>query len=246
MNKKVVLVTGSSSGLGMEIIKKFASNNYNCVINYYNHEKEANDLKKELESKYQIKCLTVKGDISKDEDVKHIYNEIINEFGHLDVLVNNAGIAIDEPIDVKTKENFMRVLEVNLYGTFITSKIFGKLMYDNKNGVIINISSTNGIDSYYEFSVDYDASKAGVINLTHNLANIYSPYVRVNAVCPGWINTPMNKELSEEFKKEEIDKILLNRFAEPSEIASLVYFLSSEEASYINDSIIKIDGGHKC
>ena len=246
MNKKVVLVTGSSSGLGMEIIKKFASNNYNCVINYYNHEKEANDLKKELESKYQIKCLTVKGDISKDEDVKHIYNGIINEFGHLDVLVNNAGIAIDEPIDVKTKENFMRVLEVNLYGTFITSKIFGKLMYDNKNGVIINISSTNGIDSYYEFSVDYDASKAGVINLTHNLANIYSPYVRVNAVCPGWINTPMNKELSEEFKKEEIDKILLNRFAEPSEIASLVYFLSSDEASYINDSIIKIDGGHKC
>ena len=246
MNKKVVLVTGSSSGLGMEIIKKFASNNYNCVINYYNHEKEANDLKKELESKYQIKCLTVKGDISKDEDVKHIYNEIINEFGHLDVLVNNAGIAIDEPIDVKTKENFMRVLEVNLYGTFITSKIFGKLMYDNKNGVIINISSTNGIDSYYEFSVDYDASKAGVINLTHNLANIYSPYVRVNAVCPGWINTPMNKELSKEFKKEEIDKILLNRFAEPSEIASLVYFLSSDEASYINDSIIKIDGGHKC
>ena len=246
MNKKVVLVTGSSSGLGMEIIKKFASNNYNCVINYYNHEKEANDLKKELESKYQIKCLTVKGDISKDEDVKHIYNEIINEFGHLDVLVNNAGIAIDEPIDVKTKENFMRVLEVNLYGTFITSKIFGKLMYDNKNGVIINISSTNGIDSYYEFSVDYDASKAGVINLTHNLANIYSPYVRVNAVCPGWINTPMNKELSEEFKKEEIDKILLNRFAEPSEIASLVYFLSSDEAIYINDSIIKIDGGHKC
>ena len=246
MNKKVVLVTGSSSGLGMEIIKKFASNNYNCVINYYNHEKEANDLKKELESKYQIKCLTVKGDISKDEDVKHIYNEIINEFGHLDVLVNNAGIAIDEPIDIKTKENFMRVLEVNLYGTFITSKIFGKLMYDNKNGVIINISSTNGIDSYYEFSVDYDASKAGVINLTHNLANIYSPYVRVNAVCPGWINTPMNKELSEEFKKEEIDKILLNRFAEPNEIASLVYFLSSDEASYINDSIIKIDGGHKC
>lgn len=246
MNKKVVLVTGSSSGLGMEIIKKFASNNYNCVINYYNHEKEANDLKKELESKYQIKCLTVKGDISKDEDVKHIYNEIINEFGHLDVLVNNAGIATDEPIDIKTKENFMRVLEVNLYGTFITSKIFGKLMYDNKNGVIINISSTNGIDSYYEFSVDYDASKAGVINLTHNLANIYSPYVRVNAVCPGWINTPMNKELSEEFKKEEIDKILLNRFAEPNEIASLVYFLSSDEASYINDSIIKIDGGHKC
>ena len=118
-------------------------------------------------------------------------------------------------------------------------------MYNNKQGKIINISSTNGVDSYYEFSLDYDASKAALINLTHNLANHYSPYINVNCVCPGWINTPMNQELSEEFKQKEINKILLNRFAEPEEIANLVYFLSTDEASYINDSIIKIDGGVK-
>ena len=173
-------------------------------------------------------------------------NEIINKFGHIDVLVNNAGIACDNEIDRKTKDEFMKTLEVNLFGTYNTSKVFGKLMYEQKSGNIINISSTNGIDSYYEFSIDYDASKAGVINLTHNLANIYSPYVRVNCVCPGWVDTKMNKALSDEFKKEETDKILINRFANPDEIAALVYFLSSDEASYINDSIIKIDGGHKC
>ena len=118
-------------------------------------------------------------------------------------------------------------------------------MFENKNGSIINISSTNGIDSYYEYSLDYDASKAALINLTHNLANHYSPYVRVNCVCPGWINTPMCEELDKEFKEKEEKKILLNRFAEADEIANLVYFLASDEASYINDSIIKIDGGVK-
>ena len=136
-------------------------------------------------------------------------------------------------------------LKINLVAPFLLSKLFGKDMYENKKGNIINISSTNGIDSYYEYSLDYDSSKAALINLTHNLANHYSPYVRVNCVCPGWINTPMNKELDQEYKEKEEKKILLNRFAEVDEIANLVYFLSSDEASYINDSIIKIDGGVK-
>jgi len=246
MDKKNVLVTGSSIGLGKSIIEKFAKNNYNCIINYVHHEKEAKELKEKIEKEYNVICDTIKCDITNDNEVKELYNFIMNKYNKLDVLVNNAGIAIDEPIEVKTKENFMKTLEVNLYGTFNVSKIFASSMYNNKNGVIINIASTNGIDSYYEFSIDYDASKAGVINLTHNLANIYSPFVRVNAVCPGWINTPMNKNLSEEFKNKEIDKILLKRFSEPNEIASLVYFLATDEASYINDSIIKIDGGRKC
>ena len=246
MNKKVVLVTGSSSGIGKEIIKKFASNGYNCIITYLNNEKEALDLKNELEKKYNNKYLVIKCDISNDNDVKNMYDKIIQEFNTIDVLVNNAGIAIDTLFEMKNKKDFMKTLETNLYGTFNISRTFGDLMFKNKKGKIINISSTNGIDSYYEFSLDYDASKAGVINLTHNLANHYKPYINVNCVCPGWVNTKMNESLSDDFKKEELDKILLNRFAEPIEIANLVYFLSTEEASYINDSIIKIDGGHKC
>ena len=245
MNKKCVLVTGSSMGLGSSIIKKFGSNNYNIILNYNSHENEAFLLKEELENKYDVDCLCIKCDLRNEEEINNMYKQIKDKYEYIDVLVNNAGIAIDSLFEDKNKENFMKILEVNLVAPFLLSKLIGKDMFENKNGSIINISSTNGIDSYYEYSLDYDASKAALINLTHNLANHYSPYVRVNCVCPGWINTPMCKELNKEFKEKEEKKILLNRFAEADEIANLVYFLASDEASYINDSIIKIDGGVK-
>ena len=112
-----------------------------------------------------------------------------------------------------------------------------------KNGTIINISSTNGIDTYYPSSVDYDASKSGLISLTYDSAVELAPYVRVNCVAPGWVNTEMNKELAEEFVKEETERILVKRFGEPEEIAKVVYFLASDNASFINSSVIKVDGG---
>ena len=191
-------------------------------------------LKDEILNEYNIEVLIIKCDISNENDIENMKDTIINKFGKLDVLINNASISNDSLVSDKTKESFMRILEVNLVGTFLVSRIFGDLMYKNKKGIIINIGSTNGIDTYYEYSLD------------HNLANYYSPYVNVNCVCPGWINTPMNKDMDTEFRKNEENKILLNRFAEPSEIASLVYFLSTEDASYINDSIIRIDGGKRC
>ena len=246
MNNKTVLITGASSGLGSKIAEKYAKNGYNVIINYNNNEDSANKLKNNSENTYNIKCLVVKCDISNDNEVLEMYNKISNDFGSVDVLVNNAGITNDSEFETKTKDDFMRIFEVNTYGVYLVSKTFGKDMYERKKGSIINISSSNAIDSYYEFSADYDASKAAVVNLTHNTASHYSPYVRVNCICPGWINTPMNESLDEEFKNEEINKTLLHRFAEPEEIANLVYFLSSDEASYINDAIIKIDGGRKC
>lgn len=246
MDKKVVLVTGSSIGLGRAIIEKFARNNYNVIINYNNSKQEAEELKSYIENTYHTKAITIKCDITKESEIEEMKQIIIKEFGVLDCLVNNAGIAIDTDFNLKTKENFIKILDTNLVSLFLVSRTFGNLMLENKKGKIINIASTNGIDSYYEYSLDYDTSKAGVINLTHNLANHYSPYINVNCVCPGWIDTPMNKDLDESFKQKEIDKILLRRFASPKEIASLVYFLSTDEASYINDSIIKIDGGRKC
>ena len=243
---KTVLVTGSSSGLGKSIIEKYASNGYNTIITYLTHENEALKFNEYIKNKYKVKSICVKLDISKEDDIQNLYKLIFNDFGKIDVLVNNASICNDTLFEDKTKDNFMKIIEVNLVGTFLMSKTFGKLMYNNKNGSIINISSNNGIDSYYSESLDYDASKAGVINLSHNLANVFSPYVRVNTICPGWIETPMNENMSEEFKNKEINKILLKRFASPKEISNLVYFLSSDEASYINDSVIKIDGGKVC
>ena len=235
---KVILVTGASRGLGEAIAKKFLDNNNIVYINFNK------TTLKELEEKYHeyknarfIKC-----DVSNEEEVKNMISKIKEEEGHLDVLVNNAGIAIDSELKDKNKASFQRILDVNLIGPFLTSKYVLDIM---DKGSIINISSTNGIDTYYSYSLDYDASKAGLINLTHNFANMYAPNIRVNCIAPGWINTDMNKELDEEYIKEECEHILLERFAEPKEIANVVFFLASDEASYITDTIIRVDGGLK-
>ena len=238
-----VLVTGSSRGLGRSIIMEYAKNSYDVVINYNNSKKAALDLKDYVESNYHVKALVIKCDISKEEEIDSMIEEVYKEFGYLDVLINNASIDLDQDFELKTKEDFMKTLEVNLVGTYLLSKKLGLKMLDAKAGNIINISSNNGLDTPYPESIDYDASKAGVISLNHNLANYFAPYIRVNTICPGWINTDMSKKISDEFKEKELDKILLGRFAEPEEIANLAYFLGTDKASYINDSIIRIDGG---
>lgn len=242
---KVVLITGSSRGIGRSAAIEFAKNNYNVIINYLNSEQLALDLKLELETKYNIECLAIKADISKEEEVSKMVDKIINKFGHIDVLVNNAGIAIDTTFEDKTVDNFKKILDINLLGTFLVSKYVSKYMLENKYGSIINVSSTNGIDTYYPYSMDYDASKAGVISLTKNLAVELAPYIRVNSVAPGWVNTDMNANLDENFIKEEESKILLERFADDYEISKVIYFLSTQDASYINGTIIRVDGGLK-
>ena len=238
--KKVVIVTGSSKGIGAATIKYYANNNYNVVINYNHSLDDAQKLYDEV-SKI-TDAILVQADISKEEDVKKLMDETIKAFGRIDTLVNNAGIAIDTTLEDKTVENFRRIIDVNLIGPFLTCKHIGTYMKEQGTGSIINISSTNGLDSYYPYSMDYDASKAGVISLSHNFALLYAPNVRVNTICPGWVNTEMNKELDEEYVKEECKHILLDRFAIPEEIAREIYHVAAE-STYLNDSIIKIDGG---
>ena len=243
MNKKTVIVTGGSRGIGEAISEKFASNNYNVVINYVNNDERANSLKNKLEEKYNANILLVKGDVSNEKDVQNLINKTIETFGGINCLVNNAGIAIDKPFLDKTKDDFLKTLSTNLIGPFLTCKYAYNYMINSDNASIINISSTNGIDTMYPESIDYDASKAGVISLTKNLASVYAPNVRVNSVAPGWVETEMNSDLDKDFTKSEEDKILLGRFAKPEEIANVVYFLSSNEASYINGEVIIVDGG---
>lgn len=240
---KVALVTGSSRSLGKAIIIELASRGCDVVINYINSTEAAEDLKRYVKDTYKVEVLTVKADVSKEEEVKEMVEQIISKFGHIDILVNNAAIALDNDFYDKSVEEFKRVIDVNLIGTYLVSKYVGSYMLDNKQGKIINISSTNGIDTTYPSSIDYDASKAGVISLTRNLAKQFAPYINVNTVAPGWINTDMNKELPEHFIKEEKARIYMKRFAEPEEIAKVVAFLASEDASYINNTVIRVDGG---
>lgn len=214
------------------------------VINYLTSEKEAYILKKDLEQKYFVQVLPIKADVTDEKQVKNMINIVISKFEQIDVLVNNAGIAIDKEFDERTIDDFKKTIDTNLIAPFIVSRCVGREMVKRKKGKIINISSTNGINAFFPTSIDYDASKAGLINLTHNLALQYAPYINVNCVAPGWVNTDMNKELSSKLIEEETKKIYKKRFAEPEEIAKMVYFLASDDASYINDEVIKIDGGY--
>ena len=243
MSKVVALVTGSNRGIGASCIEEFAKKGVNVIINYCHHEKEAKDLEKHIKENYNVEVLTIKCDISKEDEVEEMINTITDHFGGLDILVNNASVSRDSLLLDKNIKEFKRVLDVNLIGTYLCSKYAGKVMLNQKKGKIINISSTNAIDTYYPESCDYDASKAGVISLTHNFAREFAPFINVNCICPGWVKTPMNKGLSLEQIAKEKKKILLNRFAEPEEIAKMVLFLSSSNADYVNDSIIRIDGG---
>lgn len=238
---KVVLITGGSSGIGKETVYKFAKNGYDVIFTYNKSKETSKTIEKDIKSSYNVNIYSIKCDISMENDVKSLANFVKDKTNKIDVLVNNAGIAIDNLLEEKTVEEFKKVIDTNLIGTFSVVKYLGNLI--NDGGSIINISSTNAIDSYYIESIDYDASKIGIISLTHNLAKYYAPKIRVNCICPGWVDTLMNKDLSKEQKDSENKKILLNRFAKPSEIANVIYFIASDEGSYINDAIIKVDGG---
>lgn len=241
---KVVLVTGGSRGIGRAISLAFAKSEYDIVINYKERDTSALELKREIEDKYSSHVLLVKADVSSEEQVKNMVDKTIATYGKIDCLVNNAGIAIDKEFEDRTVIDFTKTLSTNLIGPFLVSKYVGSKMVENRGGKIINISSTNGINCFFPTSIDYDASKAGVINLTHNLAIQFAPYVNVNCVAPGWVNTEMNQDLPEDFLAEEKDKIYLKRFAEPEDIAKVVLFLASDDACFINGEVIKVDGGY--
>ena len=232
--EKIILITGGTSGLGYATVKKLE--NCKIILTYNNNALKAESMKSENIDVF--KC-----DMTSENDIKNLYNYVVEKYGYIDVLINNAAIAIDTLYEDKTKENFIKTLDTNLIGPFLLSRYFGDLMYQRKSGKIINIFSTNGIDTNYPMSLDYDASKAGLISLTRNLALQYAPYVLVNAIAPGWINTEMNKNLDNDFIDNETKKILLNRFAEPEEIANVIKFLVSDDASYINNTVIRVDGG---
>lgn len=240
---KTVLITGAAKGIGAATADVFASHGYDVIINYHTSEKLAEDLKNKLIEQYKVNVVTIKADISKEEDVKKMLNIAMKKFGKIDVLINNAALALDDNLEDKRTEDFEKVLLTNLVGPFLTCKYFGEQMKEQKYGKIVNVASTNGIDTYAPYSADYDASKAGLISLTHNFAVHLAPFVNVNAVAPGWTNTEAVQKANPMILEKEKQKILLKRFAEPKEIANVIYFLTTEEAKYINSEVIRIDGG---
>ena len=239
---KVVLITGGSSGIGEACVRLYAKRGYDVIFTYLQNTNRALHLSQELQEEYGVHIFAYQVDVCQDEDIKRLKAEITKDYDKIDVIVNNAGIARDSLFCDKTEKDFMEVLNTNLIGPFRIVKCLADLV---RGGTIVNVGSTNGIDSNYSYSMDYDASKAGLHILTKDLAVALGPDIRVNAVAPGWVDTPMNALLDKEYIQDEEKKIVLNRFAHPVEIAEVIYFLSSEKASYINGAVIVVDGGRK-
>ena len=217
-----VLVTGGARGLGLAISLYYLKMGHSVVVNYNNSDKMALKLKSEYGDRVSI----VKADVSNEDDVKRMFDAL----GKLDVVVNNAGIAKDSDPMEKSAEEFLEVIKVNLLGTFLVSKYAVNHVY---KGCIVSISSTNALDTYYPESMDYDASKAGVISLTHNFSlYLKDRGIRVNVVCPDWIDTDMNLGMDEEYKKS------LGVFLKPEEVAKVVYDVSIDES--FNDVVIRV------
>ena len=241
---KVVLITGGARGIGSAIALELAKHGYDIVINYLTSKQPAKELKEKIESQYHVRCLTICADVSDVDQVNIMVSEIEEKMGGVDVLINNAAVDLSNLFHLKNAEEFKRTLDVNVVGAFNCSKRVYKHMLDQEYGRIINISSTNGINTYYPMCIDYDASKAALISMTHNLAAEVGPYINVNCVAPGFIGTDNELDgYDEEFLKEETEKIMVKRYGKPEEVAYLVRFLISDEANFINNSIIRIDGG---
>lgn len=243
---KVVLVTGGAQGIGKAIVLELAKNHYDVVINYLTSNKAAALLEEEIKKNYDVRVMTIQADVSKEEEVDAMISLIEKKWGGVDILINNAAVDLSNLFHLKTAGEFRKTLDVNVVGAFNCSKRVYRHMLDQEYGRIINISSTNGINTYYPMCIDYDASKAALISLTHNLAFEYGPYINVNAIAPGFIGTDNELDgYDEEFLKEEQEKIMVNRYGKPEEVAYLVKFLISDEANFINNTIIRIDGGQK-
>ena len=239
---KTALITGSSRGIGKQIALEFASKGYNIVVNYRSEKEDLKSLKEEIE-KNNVEAMFVQGDVTDFERWQEISKEVIAKFGQIDVLVNNAGITKDGLLLRMTEDDFSRVLDINLKGTFNVTKSVIPYMAKQRSGKIVNISSVIGVVGN-SGQANYAASKAGIIGFTKSIAKEFaSRNIIANSIAPGFIQTDMTDVLPEEVKENINKQIPLKRQGTVEEVAKLVYFLASEDNTYVTGQTINIDGG---
>lgn len=238
---KTVVVTGASRGIGRAVAKEFANNGYNVVICYNKSVSDAQQLLNEVSQ--TTRAIAVKVDVSNEDDVKNMVEITKKTFGNIDVLVNCAGVSDTRLLIDSTKDDYDFVFDTNMRGTYNTCKLVGREMISSQSGKIINISSIWGLRGGSCESV-YSASKGAIIAFTKALAKELGPNgINVNAVAPGFIQTDMTKNVTEEIRQEIMDNSALGRLGTPEDVASVVLFLASEKSEFITGQVIGVDGG---
>lgn len=239
---KVAIVTGASRGIGREIAMQMAKEGATVIVNYNGNKEKAQDVADDiiaLEGNAEVYGCNV----ASFDEVKEMIDYVAGKYGRIDILVNNAGITKDGLMLKMTEEDFDKVIDINLKGTFNCIKHVSKYMLKQRSGKIINMSSVVGIGGNAG-QINYAASKAGIIGMTKSAAKeLGSRGITVNAIAPGYIDTEMTAVLSDEIKGKIIDSVPLKRMGQVSDIANMAVFLASDKASYITGQVMSVDGG---
>lgn len=233
---KTILVTGSAQGLGANIIEKFAKNGYNVIITYKSSKNKAIVLEDKIR-KYNLNVISVKCDITKISDIRNLIKVVKSRFNNIEVLVNNASLSLDSSFENKSKEEFMKVLETNIYGTFLITR---ELIKKYKVEKVINISSTDSIDTYSDLNIDYSLSKCGINFMTKFFSKKYKD-IKFYNILPNWINTEAIQNMNSEYLESELRRVNQNKLIEPEYISNIVYEMATT-CKYDDNNEIRIDG----
>lgn len=236
--KKIAIVTGCSKGIGREITLELARDGYDIIGTYNTSLEEAKGLSERVKM-IGVNLYPYKLDLLDDKSIDSFLKFVKSNYGNIDLLVNNAALSLDNEIDYKTSDEFIDVLKVNLIGPFLLIKELYKIM---NNGIIINISSTNGINTYTKLDIDYSASKAGLINLTKSLA-LTLDNVKLYAICPNWVNTESIKNMDQEYLKSEMKRVGQKGLISPKTIANKVIDLA--QGNLDSGSIIVVEDNYE-
>lgn len=233
---KTILVTGSAQGLGANIIEKFAKNGYNVIITYKSSKNKAIILEDKIR-KYNLNVISVKCDITKISDIRNLIKVVKSRFNNIEVLVNNASLSLDSSFENKSKEEFMKVLETNIYGTFLITR---ELIKKYKVEKVINISSTDSIDTYSDLNIDYSLSKCGINFMTKFFSKKYKD-VKFYNILPNWINTETIQNMNSEYLESELRRVNQTKLIEPEYISNIIYEMATT-CKYDDNNEIRIDG----